>query len=222
MNMKMPQDISAEEMEFYKEAHDILAAIKAKLPYTLKDTPVTISHSAGPVMKVGDLYLDIESDLPYYDQIVDRWWQVVLKLAELGAFKIVERDPVGCAVEVLEPRFSELLSEYDRPMLLQRCSLELDLRKATLQYKQGRLLGIDPSSQPIKLLALLLRKGEASYADLRRELHQESRVQRDMQFIKRDLRKILLSAGMSGTAIKNLVAPKKNWGYVMGCEEEKP
>lgn len=110
----MPQEISPEETEFQKEAYDILATIKNKLPYALKDRPVVISYSAGPVMKFGELHLDIESDLPYYDQIVDRWWQVVLKLAELGAFKIKERGPTGCDVEVLQPRFDELYGQYEQ------------------------------------------------------------------------------------------------------------
>ncbi len=110
----MENELSLEEKDFRREAYDILAAIKYEIPYTLKDRPVIIRHSDGPVMKFGELYLDIENDLPYHDQIVDRWWQVVLKLVELGAFKIAEKSPEGCAVEVLQPRFDELYMQYEQ------------------------------------------------------------------------------------------------------------
>ena len=223
MNMKMQQDISQEEKQFQKEALAILAEIKAEIPRTLKERPVRLEHGLKTIIGggPGGLGVWIDADEPEQRQAEEEWWQLIHKLEELGAFTVTQEDDFGCYLNIHEPRFGELLSEYDRPTLLQRCSLELDLQKATLRYGRNKPFAIDPSSQPIKLLAVLLKNGEASYGDISREIGLVNKKQRDIQYIKRDLRKILLSAGVRDSAIENLMASKKNWGYIMRCEEEK-
>jgi len=101
--------------------------------------------------------------------------------------------------------------------------LTLDLTKATLQYKKSPSFEISPTSQEIRLLLLLAshKNQVMEYKDLAKELDlncyhekvENKDVSRDVQFIKRDLTKILGKAGMMKAEINRLILIKTNVGY---------
>lgn len=106
MNMKTKQAI-IDEQQFREDASYVLDAICHKIPYTKNSEPVRIEH--GRYVDIGG---PIGLDLDESGELEREWWQVIEKLEELGAFKIINRDGYGGEVKVNKPRLDELRKDF--------------------------------------------------------------------------------------------------------------
>lgn len=99
----------------------------------------------------------------------------------------------------------------------------LDLSKATLQYKNNKPIEIQPNNKEIKCLEILMRNKEivSNYVDIAKELNlncyhdkaTQNNVAREVQFVKRDLNKVLKNAGLTKKEIDEMIITKKKVGY---------
>lgn len=104
-----------------------------------------------------------------------------------------------------------------------RCGhIKLNLKQATLQYKNGKAIDISPRSQEIRLLELLLQEdGFVTFEEISEKIDSTSYsgegVSRAVGYIKRELRKILLNAGMTPKEFTNKLLVKRKYGYKINC-----
>lgn len=106
--------------------------------------------------------------------------------------------------------------------------LKLNIKEGTLQYRNGRVVGVELDSKPIKLLILLLKNlGDiVTYQAISKELDIGSYVEkRDNQggktnhlseaikYIKRELVNMLMNTGIDRSKITNMLISKRNYGY---------
>jgi len=104
--------------------------------------------------------------------------------------------------------------------------LELNLRKATLRYKDFKPVEISPDTNEIKLLSFLMQaKRLVKYKEIAKKLdlncyhpdYTNKQHARDIQFLRRDLNPILEKAGMTRKEINKMITAKKNTGYKLHC-----
>lgn len=106
--------------------------------------------------------------------------------------------------------------------------LKINLSEATMQYKNKPLVDISPDNDEIKFLVLLIKHKEKviEYVEIAKNLNlncyhkgvKNKEVTREVQYLKRDLRKVLKQAGLSKKEIEKMITAKKNIGYKLTCE----
>lgn len=109
--------------------------------------------------------------------------------------------------------------------------LKLNLKKATLQFKKNPPIDIEPKSKPIILLNLLMSKPDniISYTEIAKEAElncyrngiDNASVSQDVNYVKRDLSNILISAGMAREEVKKYIIPYKGQGYKFAAIKSK-
>jgi len=103
------------------------------------------------------------------------------------------------------------------------CSnLRVNLKKATLQYKEQDPIEISPNTDEIQLLLLLMKKkGVVEYKEVAERLdlncyhpdYKNEQYSREVQLIRKKLNPILEKAGMKREEINKMLIAKKNMGY---------
>lgn len=123
--------------------------------------------------------------------------------------------------------FSSGLAKHEK---IYKCGkLTLDLNRGEITFKDKRTIHISPQTREIKLLALLMNIpgnivenrmiGKALDLNIYTEgdLNNKDGLKREIQSIKRDLRKILIEAGMTEKQIENSIRSVTKVGYKMLC-----
>jgi len=111
-------------------------------------------------------------------------------------------------------------------------NLILDPSNATLKYKKNPPVEIQPDNIVIRFLKLLLinKNTVLKYSQIARDLNlncysvnptkeYDANIARNVQFIKRDLKKILKKVGLTQKEIDQMILSKKNVGYKLPCKD---
>ena len=156
------------------------------------------------------------------------------------------REAVGMEIQIFpyyEIQFSlEKLNKYLRgkprqpsikkvagPTKILECGeLRINLSKATMQYKNKPPIDISPDNSEIKFLVYLIKhKGQVvEYVEIAKNLElncysegdENRKVAREVQFLKRDSKKVLKQVGLTKKEVEKIITAKKNIGYKLVCE----
>lgn len=125
-----------------------------------------------------------------------------------------------------EKTYRQLFGLNDsKKKIVQFGNLTINLEKSYLQYKKKAPIEISPTSREIVLLMCLIKNAGSivEYLDIAKLLRPEESfddyenkdVARDVQFVRRDLVKILKQAGIKKSELRKLIAAKTNLGYLL-------
>lgn len=100
--------------------------------------------------------------------------------------------------------------------------IKVNLDEATLQINDSPPVDISPQHQGIRLLTLLIKARQlVTYDEIAKNIDSTSFksevLSRGVNFIKKEVRKIMLKAGMSPSEFKKTFITVRNTGYIINC-----
>lgn len=164
------------------------------------------------------LKTDIFKDIEYLSQITTIHYPTPPDL-ELAFNRIDER------LEEHKTKKYHLLYKAEDNILTWN-NLILNQNKSTLSYKDFLSVNIQLNTQAIKLLKMLIKNGNnlTEYVVIAKELNLNSfhegvgnkDIARDVQFVKKELNKILKKTGMSKEELGKMIISVRNTGFKLG------
>jgi hypothetical protein len=113
--MNMKTQVKIEEQQFNEDADHILSGVRHEMAYIKSGEPVRLEH--GRYVNIGGpIGLDLDED----GELTRRWWKVVRKLEEMGAFEVVADDDYGAEVNINEPKYNKLRNEFSEAVRIGR------------------------------------------------------------------------------------------------------